>query len=201
MRIVSGRAGGRRIAAPPGRATRPTSDRTREALFSTLTAMRGGLAGARVLDLYAGSGAVGLEALSRGAASALLVESDRAVIRVIRHNVDELGLDGAQIAATTVERFVAEPAAASSYPSPYHIVFLDPPYSQSMDNLAAVVGDLRRNGWLAQGAIVAVERSSRSPDFIWPAGFHPERSRRYGEGSLWYGRAAMETAGSAGGDG
>lgn len=201
MRIVSGSAGGRRIAAPPGRATRPTSDRTREALFSTLIALRGSLAGARVLDLYAGSGAVGLEALSRGAAAAVLVESDRAVVRVLRRNIDELGLDGAQLAAMTVESFAAERAAFSSYPNPYCIVFLDPPYAQSMDSLATVLGDLRRHGWLAEGAIVAVERSSRSPDFTWPAGFHPERSRRYGEGSLWYGRAAMDTSGSAGGDG
>jgi 16S rRNA (guanine966-N2)-methyltransferase len=196
VRIVGGRAGGRRIAAPPGRATRPTSDRTREALFSTLAALRGTLDGARVLDLYAGSGAVGLEALSRGAAGAVLVECDRSAVRVLGRNVDELGLDGARVAATPVERFVAEIAATSSYPNPYDVVFLDPPYSLSMDDLTRVLGDLRRNGWLAEEAIVVVERTSRDADLSWPHGFRPERSRRYGEASLWYGRAAMETAGS-----
>ena len=112
MRIVAGTARGRRLEAPPGRTTRPTSDRMREALFSTLTAMRGALSGARFLDLYAGSGAVGLEALSRGAASAVLVESDRSVLRVLRSNVDELGLAGAVI-ARALRKFVAEPAVPS----------------------------------------------------------------------------------------
>jgi 16S rRNA (guanine966-N2)-methyltransferase len=200
MRIVGGTARGRRIAAPPGRSTRPTSDRARAALFSTLTAW-GALPGARILDLYAGSGAVGLEALSRGAASVVFVESDRAAVRVLRQNVDDLGLSAAQVAVTSVERFVAEMARTSAYPGPYDIAFLDPPYALSNDRLAAVLGDLRRNGWLAPGATVVVERASRSLSFGWPDGFVAERSRRYGEGSLWYGRAAMETAGSAGGDG
>lgn len=196
MRIVAGTARGRRLDAPPGRTTRPTSDRTREALFSTLTAIRGTLAGARFLDLYAGSGAVGFEALSRGAASAVLVESDRSVLRVLRANLAGLGLDGAVVVASTVEKFVAEQADG-----PYDIVFLDAPYSVGSDSLGAVLGDLRRDGWLADQAIVVVERASRDGDFTWPDGYVAERSRRYGEGSLWYGRAAMETAGSTGADG
>ena len=196
MRIVAGTARGRRLDAPPGRTTRPTSDRTREALFSTLTAIRGTLAGARFLDLYAGSGAVGLEALSRGAATAVLVESDRSVLRVLRANLAELGLDGAVVVASSVEKFVAEQADG-----PYDIVFLDAPYSVGSDSLGAVLGDLRRDGWLADQAIVVVERASRDGDFTWPDGYVAERSRRYGEGSLWYGRAAMETAGSTGADG
>jgi 16S rRNA (guanine966-N2)-methyltransferase len=159
-------------------------------------AIRGTLAGARFLDLYAGSGAVGLEALSRGAASAVLVESDRSVLRVLRANVVELGLDGAVVVASAVEKFVAAQADG-----PYDIVFLDPPYSVGSDRLGAVLGDLRRHGWLADQAIVVVERASRDGDFTWPDGFVAERSRRYGEGSLWYGRAAMETAGSTGADG
>jgi 16S rRNA (guanine966-N2)-methyltransferase len=163
--------------------------------------MRGTLDGARVLDLYAGSGAVGLEAVSRGAASAVLVESDRSVLRALRRNIDELGLDGVSVAATTVERFVGESAATSSYPGPYDIAFLDPPYALSNDKLGTILENLRRGDWLAVGATVVVERASRSADFRWPDGFRAERSRRYGEGSLWYGRAAMETAESAGGDG
>ena len=196
MRIVAGTARGRRLNAPPGRTARPTSDRTREALFSTLTAIHGKLAGARFLDLYAGSGAVGLEAMSRGAASAVLVESDRSVLRVLRANLAELGLDGAVVVASTVDKFVAEQADG-----PYNIVFVDPPYSVGSDRLGAVLGDLRRHGWLADQAIVVVERASRDSDFTWPDGYVAQRSRRYGEGSLWYGRAAMETAGSTGADG
>jgi 16S rRNA (guanine966-N2)-methyltransferase len=158
--------------------------------------MHGTLAGARFLDLYAGSGAVGLEAMSRGAASAVLVESDRSVLRVLRANLAELGLDGAVVVASTVDKFVAEQADG-----PYNIVFVDPPYSVGSDRLGAVLGDLRRHGWLADQAIVVVERASRDSDFTWPDGYVAQRSRRYGEGSLWYGRAAMETAGSTGADG
>src|SRR5437764_1021295 len=111
-RIVAGVAGGRRLAVPPGRDTRPTSDRTREALFSALAALVD-LDGARVLDLYAGSGAVGLEALSRGAAHALLVEADPRAARVIRDNARTLDLPGAQIRAEKVERVAATTAEAA----------------------------------------------------------------------------------------
>jgi 16S rRNA (guanine966-N2)-methyltransferase len=199
VRIVGGTYGGRRLAVPSGHATRPTADRTREALFSTLTALRETLAGARVLDLYAGSGAVGLEALSRGAAEVLLVESDRSVVGVLRDNVAALGVEGARVAATTVERLVADPPAVSTSGAPYDVAFLDPPYAYSMATLTRVLTHLRRNRWLADGAIVVVERGSRDGNFSWPAGFEAERSRRYGEGTLWYGRAAMETAGAGGG--
>ncbi len=106
-RIIAGLAGGRRLTVPPGRSTRPTSDRTREGLFGTVTAIRGGLDGAAVLDLYAGSGAVGLESLSRGAADALLVESDARAARVIRANIDAVALPGARLLADRVDRVLA----------------------------------------------------------------------------------------------
>jgi len=184
-RIVAGLAKGRRIAVPPGQATRPTSDRAREALFSALESIRGGsLGGARVLDLYAGSGAVGLEALSRGAAQVTLVESSSAAARVCRENVRNLGLEGAQVVAEKVERFVsAAPANA------YDIVFLDPPYALAADDVVAVLNRLR-DGWLLYGAVVVLERASRDGEWKWPDGYAADRHRRYGEATLWYGRAA-----------
>jgi len=106
-RIIAGAARGRRLAVPAGTATRPTSDRAREGLFATVTAVHGPLTGARVLDLYAGSGAAGLEALSRGAAKALLVESDRAAARVIRANIAAVGLPGARLVTGRVAAVLA----------------------------------------------------------------------------------------------
>ncbi|HEX7189931.1 MAG TPA: RsmD family RNA methyltransferase, partial [Actinomycetes bacterium] len=105
-RVVAGAARGRRLAVPPGRGTRPTADRTREALFSTLESEIGSLAGRRVVDLYAGSGAVGIEALSRGAAHCLLVESDPRAVRTLRENVALVALAGAQVVPWRVERMV-----------------------------------------------------------------------------------------------
>jgi 16S rRNA (guanine966-N2)-methyltransferase len=187
-RIVGGTAGGRRIAVPSGRGTRPTSDRTREALFSALETLVH-LDGAHVLDLYAGSGAVGLEAVSRGAAHTFLVESDRGALAVLRRNVADLGLPGAVAATGPVERFAAAappPAAAA----PYHVVFADPPYALTADALRTVLTDLVTNGWLADDAVVVVERSSRDPEWVWPTPLVAIRARRYGEATLWYGRAS-----------
>ena len=108
-RVIAGAAGGRRLAVPPGQGTRPTSDRAREGLFSTWESLRGTLEGARVLDLYGGSGAVGLEALSRGAAHVLLVEADARAARTIRENVRSLGLPGAEVRPGKAEKVVAGP--------------------------------------------------------------------------------------------
>ncbi|MGH3327680.1 MAG: 16S rRNA (guanine(966)-N(2))-methyltransferase RsmD [Streptomycetales bacterium] len=185
-RIIAGRARGRRLVAPAGQGTRPTSDRTREGLFSTLESLHGPLAGARVLDLYAGSGAVGLEALSRGASVALLVESDPRAARRIRDNAGRVGLPGAEVVVTRVERLVSLPCSGEAF----DIAFLDPPYELPDGDVAAVLGDADSLGWLAPGAIVVVERATRGGRFGWPDGFRPARSRRYGEGTLWYGRRA-----------
>ncbi|MEV0586254.1 16S rRNA (guanine(966)-N(2))-methyltransferase RsmD [Nonomuraea sp. NPDC050310] len=182
-RIIAGSAGGRRIQAPPGRGTRPTSDRAREAIFSTLDSMIG-LREARVLDLYAGSGAIGLEAVSRGAAHALLVESDPKAVRTIRANIAVLGFEGrVGVLADKVERVLAKPCA-----EPYDIVFADPPYA--LGGTGEVLAALRDNGWLAEDAVVAYERESRGEALVWPAGYEEERVRRYGEAAVWYGRAA-----------
>jgi 16S rRNA (guanine966-N2)-methyltransferase len=178
-RVIAGVAGGRTLVVPAGTTTRPTADRAREGLFSTLTSLRGGLDGVRFLDLYAGSGAVGIEAASRGASNVVLVDSDPRAIRAARSNVDALNLAGVEVRAERVERMLAEPAVA------FDVVFLDPPYADPVD---AVLTLLAGAGWLAPDAVVCVERASRGEAMTWPAGIAPVRARRYGEATLWYGR-------------
>ncbi|MEV4411786.1 16S rRNA (guanine(966)-N(2))-methyltransferase RsmD [Catellatospora sp. NPDC049609] len=191
-RIVAGRYGGRRLNAPTGRDTRPTSDRVREALFSALEAMTD-LAGARVLDLFAGSGAVGLEALSRGASHTLLVESDAKAVRVIRENIAALGAGAtARVAAGRAGTVLA----AGPADGPYDVVFVDPPYVLPEAELTAVLAGLAGHGWLAEDAVLVVERSSRSPEPTWVEGVTGERGRRYGETALWYGRAVAQSGGA-----
>ncbi|AYC38263.1 16S rRNA (guanine(966)-N(2))-methyltransferase RsmD [Streptomyces griseorubiginosus] len=186
-RVIAGRAGGRRLAVPPGNGTRPTSDRAREGLLSTWQSLLGGpLDGERVLDLYAGSGAVGLEALSRGASHTLLVEADARAARTIRENVKSLGLPGAEVRAGKAEQIIQQPAPAQ----PYDIVFLDPPYRVTDHDLREILLTLRAEHWLAPEALVTVERSTRGGEFAWPPGFEAVKARRYGEGTFWYGRAA-----------
>lgn len=185
-RVIAGVAGGRRLATPAGKGTRPTSDRAREGLFSAVWARLGDLDGARVLDLYAGSGAVGLEALSRGAAHVLLVESDARAARTIRANAESLGLPGARVAADRAERVLA----AEPEGGPYDLVFLDPPYAVAGTTVTAHLEALRDHGWLTSGALVVVERATRGEPLEWPAGYASDRARRYGEATLWYGRAA-----------
>ncbi|GLP71797.1 MULTISPECIES: 16S rRNA (guanine(966)-N(2))-methyltransferase RsmD [unclassified Streptomyces] len=187
-RVIAGRAGGRRLAVPPGNGTRPTSDRAREGLFSTWQSLLGGpLAGERVLDLYAGSGAVGLEALSRGAGHALLVEADARAARTIRENIKSLGLPGAELRTGKAEQIIQAPAPSE----PYDLVFLDPPYRVTDHDLREILLTLRTEHWLAPEALVTVERSTRGGEFAWPPGFDAVKARRYGEGTFWYGRAAM----------
>lgn len=188
-RIVAGEARGRRLAVPPGRDTRPTSDRVREAMFSSLEADVGALEGLRFLDLYAGSGAVGLEALSRGAAAVVLVEGSRRSADVIRQNLRTVGLPGGRILAGKVESLLAGPAPEGK---PFDVVFLDPPYAMTAPAVADILTRLREHGWLTVDAAVIVERSARTGDFCWPQGFVADRDRRYGDTTLWYGRAAEE---------
>jgi 16S rRNA (guanine(966)-N(2))-methyltransferase RsmD len=178
-RIIAGTAGGRRLRTPRGPATRPTTDRVREALFSRVEALLG-LEGARVLDLYAGSGALGLEAASRGAAHVLCVEADRPTARLVRDNVSDLGLAQVDVAADKVERVLARGPAATAY----DLVLADPPYPLGEDALAEVLAGLVDQGWLADDAVVVVERSSRSPEPTWPAGLRLLRTRTYGETAL-----------------
>jgi 16S rRNA (guanine966-N2)-methyltransferase len=186
-RIIAGIAGGRRLVVPAGQGTRPTSDRAREGLFGTVTAIRGTLRGAAVLDLYAGSGAIGLEALSRGAADVLMIESDGRAIRAIRDNIAAVGLAGASVLAARVERAIARGPGGGPARD---VVFADPPYAVSDADVAAVLTALLAAGWLAPAAVVAVERATRSGPPCWPDGYAADRARKYGEATLWYGRAA-----------
>jgi len=171
-RIVAGTHRGRTVAVPPGTVTRPTSDRAREGLFSSLQSLVD-LRGATFLDLYAGSGALGLEALSRGASAATLVESDERALAVLRANAASLGLP-ARIVGLSVERFLA------GEPEPYDVVVLDPPYDQPVEQVLPALLP-----WAAD--LVVLERRTRGPDPTWPPGLTGLRSRRYGEATLWYG--------------
>lgn len=182
-RVIAGTFGGRRLQTPPGQGTRPTSDRVREALFSSLDSLTD-LTDAWVADLYAGSGAVGLEAASRGAGHVTLVESAPAAARVARANIAALGVGGiVTLATTTVERAVAAPPA-----EPYDVIFADPPYDLPDADLASVLAAIGAHGWLAVDGLLVVERSTRSPEPAWPDVVTPGRGRRYGETTLWYGR-------------
>lgn len=182
-RIVAGVAGGRRLTVPP-RGTRPTSERVREALFSAIDAAMD-LDGAAVLDLYAGSGALGLEALSRGATRATFVDSDRAALGVLRCNVDAVGVAGARVVPGRVLTVLeAGPPDAQ----PCDLVLADPPYAASDRELRAVLDAVVGKGWTRPGAIVVVERARRSSAPDWPAPLEALRSKRYGDTALHWAR-------------
>jgi 16S rRNA (guanine966-N2)-methyltransferase len=176
-RVIGGVAGGRRIAVPP-RGTRPTTDRVRESLFNIVTA-RLDLTGRAVLDLYAGSGALGLEALSRGAASAVFVESDRRAATVLEGNVATLGLPGA-----TVRRGLVAPVLAGGATAPVDLVLADPPYEVDAAEVHAVVAALTAHGWVHDGTLAVVERAAASAPLSWPSGWQPQRPRVYGDTRL-----------------
>jgi 16S rRNA (guanine966-N2)-methyltransferase len=180
-RLISGIAGGRRLKVPAS-GVRPTGDRAREGLFNSLGSLLD-LDGARVLDLYAGSGALGLEALSRGAAEAVLVESAPRVLPVLRANLATVGLPGARVVAGSVPTVVAGPA-----PAAFDLVLADPPYAVPAEEVLGVLRSLAGNGWLAPDAVVVVERSSREQPWEWPTPLTGVRDRRYGEAVLRYGR-------------
>ena len=174
-RVIAGTAGGRTLRTPPGSGTRPTSDRVREALFSALEA-RDVVRGARVLDLYAGSGALGLEALSRGATSAVFVENDSRTTAIIERNIAALGLAGAR-----VRRGAVATVLAAGADTPADLILADPPYDLPAADVDAVLASLDRNGWVAPGSVVVIERSVTSPEVSWPAGWTAWPQRRYGD--------------------
>jgi 16S rRNA (guanine966-N2)-methyltransferase len=194
-RVIAGAAGGRRLAVPRGTATRPTSDRAREGLFASVLSELGSLDGKHVLDLYAGSGAVGLEALSRGASHVLLVESDARAAAVIKANIAAVGIAGATVVTDRAERLLARPpgaprAAPEGAPRAaqgrYDLVFADPPYAVTAAAVTRALA-LLADGWLADQALVVVERATRSGPLDWPPGYMQGKSRRYGEATFWYG--------------
>jgi 16S rRNA (guanine966-N2)-methyltransferase len=179
MRVIAGSLGGRRLSAPPGRATRPTSDRVREALFSMLAAgSEQGLDGVTVLDLFAGTGALGIEALSRGAASAVFFENDRAALRALRSNLDSLGLaePAAEVRAGDA---LAGLRAARAGGETYDLMLVDPPYAQAGE-LGSVLSELLP-ALLAPGGRVAVESDRRAPLEL---GLPVVRAKRYGDTTI-----------------
>ncbi|GAA3959178.1 16S rRNA (guanine(966)-N(2))-methyltransferase RsmD [Gordonia caeni] len=171
-RIIAGDFRGRRLATPAD-ATRPTSDRVREAIASMLGA-RMDIADARVLDLYAGTGALALEALSRGAGSAVLVESDRRAAAVVRENIAVCGAQGrARVVNRSVSSYLAAPGQL------FDLVFADPPYALSADEMSGVLAALPPH--LAEGAWVVLERASRSREPRWPSSLEPVSVKTYGD--------------------
>jgi 16S rRNA (guanine966-N2)-methyltransferase len=180
-RVIAGTAGGRRLRVPPS-GVRPTGDRAREGLFNSLATLVD-LDGAVVLDLYAGSGALGIEALSRGAGRVVFVESGARVLPVLKANLAAVGLPGGRVVAGSVPTVVA-----GTPPERFDVVLADPPYATPTAEVVGVVTTLVQGGWLAPGAVVVVERSSREEAFEWPTPLVPLRERRYGEAMLRYGR-------------
>lgn len=185
-RIVGGTHAGRRLRVPRGE-VRPSTERVREAVFNMLSA-RDRLSGAVVLDLFAGSGALGIEALSRGAASAQFIDASRAACAAITENLDALGLSGRVVRRDLL--------AGGASPAGHHpladLVFCDPPYVTAAPEVAAVLGGLRTTA-MAAGASVVLERPSRDV-WTWPDGFAPEWDRRYGDTHLYLARVVPAVA-------
>lgn len=181
-RVVAGALGGRRLEVPRGGTVRPTSDRVREALFSTLG---GRVAGATVLDLFAGTGALGIEALSRGAAHVTFVERDRAVARVVRTNLEALGLV-ADVRVMAADRFVWELAGSPDAPL-FDLVLCDPPYRVNAADVVSLLLALVDGGHLAAGATIVVERPRHGDPLVPPTGaLDVTDVRTYGDTVLYY---------------
>jgi 16S rRNA (guanine966-N2)-methyltransferase len=183
MRIVAGAFKGRGLVAPKGRDTRPTADRTRESIFNVLAhaSWAPPLDGARVIDLFAGSGALGLEAISRGASFALFVETDPGARGAIRENADALGVMGiTRIHRRDAQALGEKPAGLGN---PFDLAFLDPPYRQGL--VEPALARLGSGGWLAEDAVAVVETAHDEPDVI-VEGFATEDARRYGEAKVCF---------------
>ena len=197
-RIISGIVGGVPLAAVPGSATRPTTDRVKEALFSRLDAL-GMIARARVLDLYAGSGALGVEAASRGASTVELVESEAKAAQACERNARTVN-DAVSRRAVTVHRSKVSSFLERVPPGPHwDLVLMDPPYPLGEDPLAAVLGAVTDR--LAPDGLVVVERSARSPEPSWPDGLVRYGDRKYGETRLWFAEPAADGREAADGEG
>jgi len=191
MRIIAGVAKGRPISAVAS-ATRPTSDRAREALFSTLTSEFGDFEGLKVLDLYAGTGAIALEALSRGAALVHAVEKDEAAAKAISSNYDSI--KSAQFPGTFhlytigAHRFLGDKAQYQ-----YHFIYIDPPYDVDDIDVVETLVQLKENGFLHPEALIAIERNSRTKEISWPYGYEEIRVKNYGQATIFYGIPLADT--------
>ena len=191
MRIIAGVAKGRPISAVAS-ATRPTSDRAREALFSTLASEFGEFDGLKVLDLYAGTGAIALEALSRGAAMVHAVEKDEAAAKAISTNYDSI--KSAHFAGTFhlysmgAHRFLSDKAQYQ-----YHFIYIDPPYDVDDIDIVETLVQLRENGFVHPDALIAIERNSRTREISWPYGYEEIRVKDYGQARIFYGILLSDT--------
>ncbi len=193
-RIIAGSRGGQRIVMPTGESARPTTDRVREALFSAIAAWAGtaaapverSLHGLALCDLYSGSGAVGLEAASRGASRVLLVERDPRTAHLSRRNAEALRL-AVEIVVLPVEQLLRKPPA-----QPFDIVFADPPYELDTPTISAQIERIITNEWVGEGSLIVVERSRRSPKLMWPDVAAKHWTRAYGETILAFGSLDSE---------
>jgi len=184
LRIIAGVAKGRILGAVAG-ATRPTSDRAREGLFSSLASEFGTFEGLHVLDLFGGSGAIGLESLSRGATSVHIVEKDDEAQKTIETNFEIVKKSNPagsfHLYGMSAERFLKDAPKDK-----YHLVYIDPPYDFSNQAVEDVLSALHDYEFLSSDAFVAVERTARGAQFIWPDAFVPARERKYGQATIYY---------------
>ncbi|MDP1851876.1 MAG: 16S rRNA (guanine(966)-N(2))-methyltransferase RsmD [Candidatus Planktophila sp.] len=188
MRIIAGVAKGRTLGSVAG-STRPTSDRAREALFSSLASEFGDFLGLHILDLFGGSGAIALEALSRGASTVHVVEREFDAQKTIQNNYELVQRNKPagdfHLYSMSAQRFVSEGAKVK-----YHFVYIDPPFDFDDSEVADIVSKLHIEGFLKSDAMVAVERTTRGSKFSWPVGFTPLRQRKYGAATIYYGNYA-----------
>ena len=187
-RIIAGEFRGRRIKVPES-GTRPTLDRVREAIFSSLVSLDA-LEDLNVLDLYAGSGALGIEAISRGAKQALFVDSNKSACQTIISNLQELKID-AHVSEVKVETLLNTPPA-HKFNAPFHLIFLDPPYEYSITDISKVLNRGLKNSWFSEDAILVVETSKAIKEFVWPDGFESLRDKSYGDTTVWYGQVCKK---------
>lgn len=181
-RIIGGDLRGRSIKVPDSH-TRPTSSRVREAIFSSVEHAVSGLHDLRVLDLFAGSGAFGIESISRGAAEAVLIENDLRAVDTLHSTIQSLGIKTARVLIADVILKINEPSSCGKF----DVVFIDPPYDLDDEQVNALLAHLPKNGWLAHYGLLVVERGSKSK-VIWPESIEQLRQKFYGDTTIWYGQ-------------
>jgi 16S rRNA (guanine966-N2)-methyltransferase len=190
LRIIAGVAKGRTLGTVAG-STRPTSDRAREGLFSSLLSEFGDFLGLHVLDLFGGSGAIGLEALSRGASLVHIVEKDVDAQKTIENNLELVNKNKPvgkfHLYSMSAQRFVSDPPKEK-----YHIVYVDPPFDFSDSEVEEILSKLYSGQFLKDDALIAVERTSKRSNFSWPLGFSAVRERNYGQATIFYGNYTPE---------
>ena len=183
MRIIAGSSKGKTLFSPTGK-TRPTSDRAREGLFSSLDSEFGSMSELNFLDLFSGSGAVGVEALSRGAANVYSVEDHSPTAGIAAKNFELVAKSTGKftVITSTAERFVATPHQIS-----FDIIFMDPPYDLANSEIEKILTEINSNNLLKRNGIIAIERETKKAQFAWPQPFIEEKVRSYGQGSIFYG--------------